>query len=192
MTASNIWVLDNNLLSFALRAGVADLVADAVDHMKARDVVATAEHVPEELKRDGKLGGLWSHSRLRHALRTIPIAVGSEEERHYFAMRSALANRQRVSLKDEGEHACIAICTTLPGAIFVSHDAVAIRLAVSEMARVAPATGRVATTSELLRALRERGALPWDAVDAIVEKRGAHSNKLPDPSWWDDWFHARP
>lgn len=192
MTASNIWVLDNNLLSFALNAGVDGLVADAVVRMRPHDDVATAEHVPLELKRDSRLGGLWSRSRLRDALRTIPLVVGSEEERHYHAMGSALSARRKTGLRDDGEHACIAICTTLPGAIFVSHDAGSIRLAVSEMARISPATGRVATTSELLRALHERGSLPWDAVDAIVATRGSHSTRLPDPSWWDGWFRARP
>lgn len=93
--------------------------------------------------------------------------------------------------RDLGERACIAVCTTTPGAIFVSHDAGSIRLAVTEMARVAPTTGRAATTSELLRALRERGALPWAAVDAIVRTRGSHSLKLPDPSWWNGWLQQR-
>jgi hypothetical protein len=56
---------------------------------------------------------------------------------------------------------------------------------------VSPAKARAATTSELLRVLRERGALPWNAVDAIVKARGTDSRKLPEPSWWPDWLADR-
>ncbi len=137
------------------------------------------------------MGGLWKQSPLSQALRVFKIAADSPEETHYLAMRDALSATRRSGLKDDGEHACIAVCATLPGAIFVSHDAGAIRLAVSEIARVSPVTARVATTSELLRTLREHGALSWEAVDAIVAVRGSHSQKLPDPSWWRPWLESR-
>ncbi len=192
MTVPNVWVLDNNLLAFALKSGAEDAVAQAIERMRPGDDVVTVEHVLGELKRSGVLWPRWLQSALRRALKEIPIEVGSDEELHYDAMMNALsATRRDAGLRDLGERACIAVCTTLQGAIFVSHDAGSMRLAIAETARVSPARARAATTSEMLRVLRERGALPWDAVDAIVKTRGTDSRKLPDPSWWPDWLAAR-
>ncbi len=49
MSAPNTWVLDNNLLTFTLKAGVGDAVAEAIGRLKPHHVVATVEHVPVEL-----------------------------------------------------------------------------------------------------------------------------------------------
>jgi hypothetical protein len=38
-------------------------------------------------------------------------------------MRALSTTRKDEGLRDLGERACIAVCTTRPGAIFVSHDA---------------------------------------------------------------------
>jgi hypothetical protein len=82
MTVPNVWVLDNNLLAFALKSGVEDAVAQAIEQMRPEDDVVTVEHVLGELKRSGVLWPRWLQSALRRVLKEISIEVGSDEELH--------------------------------------------------------------------------------------------------------------
>lgn len=124
MTVPNVWVLDNNLLAFALKSGAEDAVAQTIERMRPGDDVVTVEHV---------LGGAQKERSPLASLVEVSLAPRAEGDPDRGRIRRGAALRrddERVVRDAEGRGS------------------------------TRPRRARAATTSEMLRVLRERGALP--------------------------------
>lgn len=175
------YVLDTNVLIFVQRSSSDAAVAGAVRQLHAAtgDTTCTIDAVIRELKARSDLWPSWRASSMKSAVPERSIPMGSLEDVHLQAMRA----QQATQTHDQGERTCIAWCTTAPGAVFVTHDAGAMRLAITEFARVLPVGARVATLHEWLAVLRTHGGLPLNVADAVLAARG-QSARLPAPTWW--------